>query len=127
MTDSTRTALADMDAQHRELLGAVEQFDNSSTPPVQRLEQLLAALERQCVEHFGHEERLMTEHHYPDVAAHTAVHALVRSRVEAVRARFRVEGPTDAVVTALRETVGAMLHDQMVSHDRALKKFLTAR
>lgn len=39
--------------------------------------------------HFGHEERLMKEHGYPDYFHHKTEHALLTERVLAFQARYR--------------------------------------
>lgn len=124
---ATTSVLKSMDAQHREMMAALERFESSTEPLAQRIEDLLSRLEAYTREHFGFEEHAMTQSGYPERAGHVAAHQVVRARVDAVRVRFRAEGACAAVVDALRGAVAALLQDQMISFDRSLARFLKDR
>lgn len=115
-----------IEAQHLQLVDALETYDASPVDQADKIVKLLTFLEHYTQEHFALEEQEMAARRYPLLEGHAAAHRDVRARVMAVRARFDGEGSTLGVAAALRAAVGAMLHDQWVAHDRAFQEYLKA-
>ncbi len=117
-----------IDLQHQELfrridalLGAMQQNRGADT-----VGPLLDFLKRYVVEHFAAEQKLMTMHSYPGLAAHEREHdEFVRSLL-AIDDTLREKGPTVAVTVKLTSLTCDWLRNHMATTDRALGKHLVA-
>ncbi len=119
-----------IDHQHRELL---ERFDTLLTAcrhgeGRQELSRLLDFLDEYVVQHFGDEEQLQQEYHYPEFQGHQLLHRGFIKRLVELKRTIRADGEVqlDHVLTTNK-----MLLDWLVNHigtrDRELGRFLRER
>lgn len=76
ITSKLITGIPSIDAQHRQLVDAINQLHDAMKQGKGR-EQIAPTLDflvRYVAEHFAHEERLMAKVGYPDLAGHSAQH-----------------------------------------------------
>lgn len=126
-TDAFLTNIAEIDAQHRTLVDMVNRLHAAVRAGRDReaLAEVLAGLIAYTRTHFAHEERLMSEHGYPEFAAHKAEHDRLTGRVMEFERRFREEGAPLTIELII------FLHDWLLKHiltvDRRYGPFLNAR
>lgn len=117
-----------LDDQHREIFLHVADLNASVLdgrgPGVAMM--LIDFLERYVAEHFGDEEKLMTEHEYPAIEAHKAEHVRFRVTFEEVRAEY-VTGPTPELVARLSDLTADWLSHHIGGTDRAFARYLKSR
>jgi hemerythrin len=116
---------AQIDAQHQELFRRfgrlVDAMEAGRSADIAELFQFLA---QYAVEHFGAEERLMDDTHYPGAAIHKAAHArFVRDYGDLV-ALYEANGTSRAVVVKARTWIGGWLRAHIMGVDLALARFL---
>jgi len=71
-----------LDAQHKQILATINELYEAMQEGKDRaaLTCILDALVQYTLVHFEHEEQLMQEHGYPDVAQHATLHEKLRER-----------------------------------------------
>jgi hemerythrin len=88
--DSLSVGVDEIDDQHRELIGRINQLalarENERGPEVTAT--VLAGLKAYIVEHFGLEESYFREFEYPGAEAHIAEHEDFKRRVAEFRAAY---------------------------------------
>lgn len=108
------TGLAEVDADHRDLVGLVNLLESALDDRAVDPGPILLALRGYVHSHFRREEAIfLHDAHYPpaDRAAHLAQHEAFRSEVQKVDARFRSDpGALDLV------DLHAFLRDWLVNH-----------
>ena len=88
---SYETGINKIDMQHRQLVGMInELFDGMKENRGQRaLEHVLDQLLGYAQKHFTDEERIMREHHYPELEHHALEHLKLSSQVLELKDRHR--------------------------------------
>ncbi|HET8734330.1 MAG TPA: diguanylate cyclase, partial [Anaeromyxobacteraceae bacterium] len=120
------TGSPELDAEHRELSGALSEFvslvdvgDAAAVRPA------MAGLIDLVAGHFGHEEELMRRRAYPPRSRHEEAHMLFVADAR----RFQVELERDGVTPAFRQWAGTRLPEwfryHILAHDVALGRFLS--
>lgn len=101
-----------IDKQHQQLVKMLnELYDAMQSGQGQAaLGKVLIGLAQYCVEHFAAEERLMTQHGYPDLAAHRDVHQKMTAKVTSLLQEFK------AGKTQLSVSVASFLKDWLTKH-----------
>jgi len=115
-----------IDDQHQELFRRVNALLDGMMQAKGKEEvgKLLGFLKDYVVEHFGAEQRLMTQYRYPEFAKHKGQHdAFVKTFLE-VNSEFEQKGPSGGLAIKLNSFVGAWLRDHIGNSDRALGAFL---
>jgi hemerythrin-like metal-binding protein len=86
--DKYAIGVASIDTQHKGLyaIGAELYSAMSAGQARERMSSILARLVQYTENHFAFEERLMQQHHYPDFAAHKAVHDALIKKIAEFRA-----------------------------------------
>jgi hemerythrin len=128
-TDEFLTGTADIDEQHRRLVGLIQDFYDALAGRAARshdaLARLLAGLVQYTRYHFSTEERYMSGYDYPDREGHVAEHAGFIAKVQDIHARF------DQGEMVLSLTVTTFLRDWLSQHilgaDQRLGRFLADR
>ncbi|MBI4797186.1 MAG: hemerythrin family protein [Desulfarculus sp.] len=72
-----------IDQQHQQLVKMINELYTAmhGGQGQAALGKVLNGLAQYCVSHFANEERLMTQHGYPDLAAHKEIHAKMTAKV----------------------------------------------
>jgi len=118
-----------IDEQHQELFRRVNALLEAMLQAKGKDEigKLIAFLKDYVVEHFGAEQKLMTQHRYPALAQHKAQHdAFVKTFLE-VATEFEQKGASGGMAIKLNSFLGAWLRDHIGSSDTALGKFLVSQ
>ncbi|MBX7192613.1 MAG: bacteriohemerythrin [Sandaracinaceae bacterium] len=116
------------DDEHKKLVGMVnELFDGvQAGRGKELLGPTLDGLVSYTVTHFANEERYMTQHKYPSLAAHKAEHDALTKQVAEVQAKYKA-----GASAALSMEVMAFLKNWLVKHimgsDKAYTPFLNSK
>ena len=122
--DGYSVNVAEIDQQHRHMVDGVNRLFQAMAARSGR-EALSAAIAEliDCTrEHFAAEERLMREHHYPELAAHAQQHAQLVEELLEYNRHFTEGDTLLSFALALRLKGWALRH--IVSSDRELGRFL---
>lgn len=106
------------DEQHRKLIETINQIE-SDVP----LDQILRTLSRYAEEHFSHEERLMAESGFPDLAQHRLQHKAFKAWLEYV-VTAQGNGAGDRPAPTRRDIQAYLrvwLANHMLVYDQAIK------
>lgn len=127
-SDDLRTGVAGIDEQHAQLFAWANSLllDDPLLTPENRLN-LLRFLLAYTVAHFAAEERVMGEHHYPDLDAHRYFHSRFRTEVGELAGRAATEGLTLEILGILRRFMADWLTSHILVADKALAAFLLPR
>ncbi len=98
---------AELDAEHRQILGILDDLYAAmqQAPNAPATAELWKRLLQYTNTHFRHEERVMREHDYPDLAEHAALHVRLRQRTADFQAHFETWSPP-ATCSALSRSGG---------------------
>lgn len=126
-SEAFATGVAEIDAQHRELLEQVDRLLGAIGSDPHAVGRVLDFVGDYAVSHFEMEERLMEHHGYPQAEAHRAAHAsFVRTF-----GRLRYDYDLDGLTEGFSELVSGWLVEWLKGHildlDLALGRWLTAR
>lgn len=126
-SDGYATGVAEIDAQHRELLELVSGLLGAMDREPAAVARALDFLGDYVVSHFDAERRLMEAHGYPAAEAHRAAHeGFVRAY-----GRLRFDYDLDGLTDGMRELIGGWMIDWLKGHivgeDKELGLWLAAR
>lgn len=115
-----------IDEQHRALFGAVNEFSNAYRAGKGReeIEKTLFFLIEYTAQHFHDEEELQKKYAFPHYARHRQDHILFKKQVLRLAGRFKTEGPSDALMTEIYESIGNWLLHHIKSDDFVLAAFM---
>lgn len=110
-----------VDHQHQALFDAINSFDEAieAGAAPEKVDELLAFLDRYTREHFTTEEYLMVRADFPAQAAHKAEHERLLHRVKFIR-DLRGQDPSLVPVTGLAAFLGDWLQNHILVWDMAL-------
>ena len=83
------TGVATYDAEHKQLIAMINDLHDSMMVGAakSKLGKVLDGLITYTVEHFNHEERVLTRYDYPGLADHRHQHELLKKQVQEFRAK----------------------------------------
>ena len=126
-TKDLATGSAEIDNQHKtifirinDMLEACKQGKGKAT-----VESLIVFLEEYVLSHFDEEERFMKKHHYPEYAAHKALHVEFIMQVVALKKQVATEGVGVHTVIAVNQLVVNWFRDHIRKVDTKLGAFWT--
>jgi|SRR5208337_2143034 len=124
--DDLITGIADIDSQHKELFARLNRLlqECRSFSDKNAIGAYLGFLREYVVFHFAAEEREMTTHHYPGLAAHEAEHELFRQKVSHLADNFATHGADIQVFVMTIRSSGEWLVNHISETDKALAAFL---
>ncbi|BDU71994.1 bacteriohemerythrin [Mesoterricola silvestris] len=114
-----------VDHQHEALFAAINEFDlalEAGLAP-QRMDEMLAFLERYAREHFVTEEFLMVRADYPSLALHKTEHERLLLRVKFIR-ELRDQDPSLVPPEGLGKFLGDWLTNHILTWDLAVFEYL---
>ncbi len=120
------TGEAAIDAQHRELFVRLDRLLEASHEgrSAAEIDGLLQFLGRYIVEHFGAEERLMTEAGYPDIESHRREHEWFVQEYGIMYREFKQEGPRLAFVIRVSNRVATWFREHIFKTDRVMAAWI---
>ncbi|WP_410772150.1 bacteriohemerythrin [Fontibacillus sp. BL9] len=103
-----------IDCQHRQLLVKLNEFFDacSNRQGLQRIEETLKFLKEYTIEHFGSEEELMEDIHFPELADHRKEHAEFVRTVLELEESVKTQGASVLTTIKLNRT----LTDWLITH-----------
>lgn len=124
--DSYRVDIREIDEQHRELFGLIEQLRRATQDNLapSALGALLLSIVSHAKDHFATEEQMMRQHQYPDIAIHKRLHDALLVQAVDVQEKAGRQELTLAIVTKFLEF---WLAHHISEADRRLAQFLQVR
>ena len=124
-TDTMSVGIERIDAQHRQLLDAINDLHEAVGAGKGRevREALFQVLAEYVGTHFSTEEELMRRHQYPDIDSHKRAHEGFTAKVRLFRQEAAEGDVSDEVLTFLKGWL--VNHDILI--DRKLGAYLNAR
>lgn len=118
-TEDLRTNNALIDQQHQQLIQAINDLMNACAVGKGRaeLEKTTRFLIDYTAKHFGDEEKLQLQYHYPDYANHKRYHDSFKQTVQQLAQELTKDGPTVALVGKLNTSVGGWLLNHIKRED----------
>jgi hemerythrin len=126
-SEAFATGVAEIDAQHRELLDQVERLLGAIQSDPTAVGRLLDFLGDYALSHFEMEERLMERHAYPAAESHRAAHAGFVGAFGRIRYDFDLDGLTEGMVELITSWLVVWLKGHILEMDRALGRWLVAQ
>lgn len=125
---SLSVGVKQIDEQHQELFRRVNELVDAMHRGQSKaqLGEMLSFLSVYVVQHFGAEEKLMSERWYPGAGAHRRQHADFVKTLGRVKADFDARGATSQLAIAVNTFVCTWLREHVAGSDRELGRFLEA-
>jgi hemerythrin len=119
--------IAAIDDQHREIIERVNRIADAVGQGNRHdaVQEMMDDLVLFTCEHFALEERLMTEHGFPDLEEHIAEHLALLQQVDNLRKALRTPSPAKAALVSAFLTDWAELH--ILRSDKEIGAFLAAK
>ncbi|MGE5027084.1 MAG: bacteriohemerythrin [Betaproteobacteria bacterium] len=121
--------IAAIDDQHREIVERVNRISDAvgqgGRGAHDTVREMMDDLVLFTCEHFALEERLMTEHGFPDLEGHIAEHIDLLQQLDNLRNALRSPNPTKAALVSAFITDWAELH--ILQSDKEIGTFLAAK
>ena len=113
-----------IDAQHKQLFKALNDLLAAckSRQGQTRLDSTMRFLIDYTHKHFGDEEKLQQQYHYPDYPNHKQMHDSFKSSIEELGKNLITEGPTPVLITKITSITG----DWLINHIRHQDKKVAA-
>jgi hemerythrin len=121
------TGVAEIDAQHRELLEQADRLLGAIGSDPAAVGRVLDFLCDYAVSHFEMEERLMEQKGYPQAEAHRAAHASFVRAFGRLRYDYDLDGPTEGFNELVSGWLVEWLKGHILDVDLALGRWLIAR
>lgn len=118
-TNDLATGNTMIDVQHRQLFKAINDLLDACSKGKgrQTLEMTCRFLENYTVKHFGDEEKLQMESHYPDYLNHKKYHDQFKKTVKDISAELSQKGPSVLLVNKITANVGNWLISHIKQQD----------
>jgi hemerythrin len=118
-----------IDDQHRELFRKVNELVEAMhhANGRERVGDVIRFLGDYVVHHFGTEESLMAQHHFPGYAVHHREHTDFIATLQALREDLLRQGPTAALAIDVNNKVCNWLVTHVLATDKTLGAFLRTR
>ena len=118
--DSWATGNATIDTQHKQLFKAINDLMAacSSGQGKEHLDSTLHFLISYTAKHFGDEERLQQQHHYPDYPNHKKLHEGFTASVAELAKQLQAQGPTSVLVAKVSSSTGGWLINHICREDK---------
>jgi hemerythrin len=113
------TGNALIDTQHKQLIQALNDLLAACSGGKGRaaVNTTMDFLATYTVKHFGDEEKLQLQYHYPDYANHKKLHDNFKKFVQDLTAQLKADGPTIALVSKVSFGVGDWLINHIKKED----------
>ena len=108
-----------IDQQHRQLIDAINNLLQACSSGKGRaeIEKTVKFLYGYTAKHFGDEDKLQVQYHYPDYANHKRYHEEFKKAVKELGIQLQKEGPTVTLVGKVNTSVGGWLLNHIQRED----------
>ena len=126
--NTLETGYPKVDNQHKQLIAALNDLieaNNGGHGNIAVLE-TLDFLINYTIKHFNDEEALQVMYEYPEYAAHKRIHDEFKTSVNEVVARVRQEGPSEALISEVCQSLGNWVLNHIRGDDFRMAAFVKA-
>ena len=125
--DSLSVKVAEIDAQHRRLIGLITSLEEAMTKGQgkQVLGSVLTELVQYTKDHFATEERLMATHGYADAAGHRQKHIALTTQVWELKVKY--DAGQAALSIPTMNFLSNWLSDHILNQDKKFGAFLNSK
>ncbi|MEF2967616.1 bacteriohemerythrin [Paenibacillus sp. M1] len=122
--DAYDIGIEKIDCQHRQLLVKLNEFMDAcnNRQGAEKIEETLKFLKDYTLEHFGSEEEVMEDIHFPELADHRKEHAQFVKTVLELEESVKAKGTS--VLTTIK--LNRMLTDWLINHISKCDKLIAA-
>lgn len=126
--ESLAIGVPEIDDQHKELLSRFDSLLKACEEGkgMDELRRLLGFLDEYVISHFGNEEGIQRNHHYPGYAAHKKEHDGFIARVKALKDEIKSDGVAVHHVTETNNMLLKWLINHIAKVDAELGAYLRA-
>ena len=121
------TGIVVLDNEHRKLVEVINQLYESIRDKhgEEVLEEILTMLETYTIDHFQHEEKLMTEYHFSGLEEHQKLHRELIASLQDMKAR--ADSGTEELAQELLNFLRTWLLKHILAVDKQYGSFLESR
>lgn len=128
-TKELETGNAQIDAEHKELIQAINNLLQACASGKGRseLSHTVDFLNHYTKTHFNHEQALQKQYQYPDYVNHKKYHDWFIQVVEDISSRLKAEGPSIQLVGEINSQLGNWLVNHIKSEDVKVAKHILSQ
>lgn len=128
-TDDLNTGNPAIDAQHKQLISALNSLHDACMQCKGREELMRTSrfLNNYTIRHFADEEAMQESTGYPGYSAHKATHDTFRATMDNLAAGLEREGATTALVAQMNQNLGDWLIRHIKYEDKKLADHIRTR
>lgn len=121
-TEAWATGNTMIDAEHKELFRAINELLEACTSGhgQDRIASTMKFLIDYTAQHFGDEEALQQNSHYPDYPRHKTLHENFKKTVADLDKKLKEQGPTPTLITQVSSSTGGWLITHIAQEDKRL-------
>ena len=118
-----------IDTQHKQLFKAINDLLDACSGGRGRahISATMKFLIEYTAKHFGDEEKLQQQYHYPDFLNHKKLHDGFKSVVSELAKRLQVEGPTISLVAEVNSNTGGWLVNHIHNEDKRVAAYIRSQ
>lgn len=118
-TKDLETGNATIDSEHKQLIQSVNSLLDACAKGKGRTEikETLDFLNDYVIRHFGHEEKLQLQYHYPDYVNHKKYHEGFKKTVRDIIAEYENDGATIPLVAKVNQSIAGWLINHIKRED----------
>jgi hemerythrin len=118
--DNLSTGNAMIDAQHKQLFTAINDLLDAcgSGHGKARIDSTMRFLIEYTHKHFGDEEELQKQYHYPGYAEHKKMHDSFKASIEELAKELQTQGATPVLVAKITASTGEWLIHHIQHEDK---------
>jgi hemerythrin-like metal-binding protein len=124
-SDSLSTGITEVDVQHRKLIDMINALREAGPKGGEAVRRILGELTQYTVFHFGFEEKMLSEHNYPEFTEHKRAHDKLVAQVAALNAE--VQTGKGAISGDLFKFLRSWLNNHIRGTDRRYGPFLNSK
>jgi len=128
-SDDLATGNSLIDAQHKELIGAINALIEACGSGQGRasLDRTMSFLSDYTAKHFADEERLQQQYKYPGYIDHVKLHDAFKAQVKALAKDLSEQGPTIVLVGKVNTAIGGWLLAHIKREDTKVAAHIKSR
>jgi len=125
--DSFSVGIASIDEEHKQIIGFINRLHTAGADAQNYKEMwnILGGLIEYTMTHFAHEEKLMKDHGYPDLAAHRESHDDLFVKVNEYKTRLKTE--KEGIYGEMMEFLKDWLSIHILNTDKKYSDFFKDR
>jgi len=125
-SDNLATGNKLIDDQHKQLVKATNDLMDAckSGQGQAYLDTTMQFLVDYTIKHFGDEEKLQQQYHYPDYLNHKKLHDAFKSSMAELAKKLKSEGPTATLTIKISSSVSEWLIQHILNEDKKVAAYI---